>query len=78
MNSQYNHIRMENAMLKNKILLIIGGTGLFGSAVLKRFINLDLQEIRIFFRDESKQVDTCKRIKLSSIKLFSNKDNIKC
>ena len=42
-------------MLDNKILLITGGTGSFGNAVLKRFINSSLKEIRIFSRDELKQ-----------------------
>ena len=42
-------------MLKNKTLLITGGTGSFGNAVLKRFIASDLKEIRIFSRDELKQ-----------------------
>ena len=42
-------------MLNNKILLITGGTGSFGSAVLKRFVNSDLREIRVFSRDEKKQ-----------------------
>ena len=44
-------------MFKNKILLITGGTGSFGNAVLKRFINTDIKEIRIFSRDEKKQDD---------------------
>lgn len=39
-------------MFKNKILLITGGTGSFGNAVLKRFMITDLKEIRIFSRDE--------------------------
>lgn len=42
---------------KNKILLITGGTGSFGNAVLRRFIDTDIQEIRIFSRDEKKQDD---------------------
>ncbi|MCH4896278.1 NAD-dependent epimerase/dehydratase family protein [Marinilabiliaceae bacterium JC040] len=42
-------------MFKDKILLITGGTGSFGNAVLSRFINSDLKEIRIFSRDEKKQ-----------------------
>ena len=42
-------------MFKNKVLMISGGTGSFGNAVLKRFINSDLKEIRIFSRDEKKQ-----------------------
>jgi UDP-glucose 4-epimerase len=42
---------------KDKVLLITGGTGSFGNAVLKKFINSDLSEIRIFSRDEKKQDD---------------------
>ena len=41
-------------MFKNKILLITGGTGSFGNAVLMRFINSDLKEIRIFSQDKKK------------------------
>ena len=44
-------------MFKNKVLLISGGTGSFGNAVLRRFNTLDLAEIRIFSRDEKKQDD---------------------
>ena len=44
-------------MFKNKTLLITGGTGSFGNAVLKRFIDTDIGEIRIFSRDEKKQDD---------------------
>ncbi len=44
-------------MFKNKILLITGGTGSFGQTVLKRFLNTDVDEIRIFSRDEKKQED---------------------
>jgi UDP-N-acetylglucosamine 4,6-dehydratase len=44
-------------MFKNKILLITGGTGSFGNAVLKRFLYTDIKEIRIFSRDEKKQHD---------------------
>ena len=55
-------------MLKNKKLLITGGTGSFGSAVLSRFLNTDhFSEIRIFSRDEKKQDDM--RIQLKSNKL---------
>jgi len=42
-------------MFKDKILLITGGTGSFGNAVLKRFLHTDVKEIRIFSRDEKKQ-----------------------
>lgn len=54
-------------MFKNKILLITGGTGSFGNAVLKRFLNSDIDEIRIFSRDEKKQHDM--RISLQNPKL---------
>ena len=44
-------------MFKDKSLLISGGTGSFGSAVLRRFLDSDIGEIRIFSRDEKKQED---------------------
>ena len=44
-------------IFENKILMITGGTGSFGNAVLERFIDSDLKEIRIFSRDEKKQDD---------------------
>ena len=47
----------DTNVLKDKVLLITGGTGSFGGAVLKRFISSDLAEIRIFSRDEKKQDD---------------------
>ena len=55
-------------MFKNKILLISGGTGSFGGAVLKRFLTTDIKEIRIFSRDELKQDDMRK---------FYNNDKLK-
>jgi len=45
------------SMFKNRVLLITGGTGSFGNAVLQRFLDSDLAEIRIFSRDEKKQED---------------------
>lgn len=54
-------------MFSNKILLITGGTGSFGNAVLKRFLETDIKEIRIFSRDEKKQEDM--RIALNHPKL---------
>ena len=48
-------------MFNNKTLLITGGTGSFGNAVLRRFLESDLKEIRIFSRDEKKQDDMRKR-----------------
>ena len=54
-------------MFKNKILLITGGTGSFGNAVLNRFLKTDIDEIRIFSRDEKKQHDM--RVSLNSNKV---------
>ncbi len=54
-------------MFKNKILLITGGTGSFGNAVLNRFLHTDIGEIRIFSRDEKKQHDM--RVSLNNSKL---------
>ena len=48
---------MQIDMFKNKVLLITGGTGSFGNAVLTYFITSDIKEIRIFSRDEKKQDD---------------------
>lgn len=57
-------------MVKNKILLITGGTGSFGNAVLKKFINTDINEIRIFSRDEKKQDDMRQHYNNPKIKYF--------
>ena len=46
-----------NDVFRNSTLLITGGTGSFGNAVLERFLNTDIKEIRIFSRDEKKQDD---------------------
>ncbi|NDG42370.1 MAG: NAD-dependent epimerase/dehydratase family protein, partial [Betaproteobacteria bacterium] len=54
-------------MFKDKVLVITGGTGSFGNAVLKRFLDSDIAEIRIFSRDEKKQEDM--RIALNSSKV---------
>ena len=48
---------MKSSIFKDKVLMITGGTGSFGNAVLKRFLDTDLKEIRIFSRDEKKQED---------------------
>ncbi len=57
--------------MKNKTLLITGGTGSFGNAVLNRFLNTDeFQEIRIFSRDEKKQDDLRKRINNPKVKFY--------
>jgi len=57
-------------MFKNKILLITGGTGSFGNAVLRRFLNSDLKEIRILSRDEKKQDDMRKRYNNPKMKFY--------
>lgn len=55
-------------MFKGKTLLITGGTGSFGNAVLNRFLHTDIREIRIFSRDEKKQDDMRKQYKNEKIK----------
>ena len=55
---------------KNKALLITGGTGSFGNAVLNRFLDTDIGEIRIFSRDEKKQDDMRKLYRDDRIKFY--------
>jgi UDP-N-acetylglucosamine 4,6-dehydratase len=57
-------------MLSNKVLLITGGTGSFGNAVLHRFLNSDLNEIRILSRDEKKQDDLRKKYNNKKLKFY--------
>ncbi|NCU29260.1 NAD-dependent epimerase/dehydratase family protein [Candidatus Saccharibacteria bacterium] len=57
-------------MFKDKILLITGGTGSFGNAVLKRFLDTDIKEIRIFSRDEKKQDDMRKLYNNDKLKFY--------
>ena len=57
-------------MFNNKTLLITGGTGSFGNAVLRRFLNSDISEIRIFSRDEKKQDDMRKRYDSPKLKFY--------
>ena len=57
-------------MFKDKTLLISGGTGSFGNAVLKRFLNTNIGEIRIFSRDEKKQDDMRKQYNNPKLKFF--------
>jgi UDP-N-acetylglucosamine 4,6-dehydratase len=57
-------------MFKDKTLLITGGTGSFGNAVLRRFLDSDLKEIRIFSRDEKKQDDMRQHYNNSKIKYY--------
>jgi len=57
-------------LFKNKNLLITGGTGSFGNAVLERFLNTEVKEIRIFSRDEKKQDDMRIRFKSDKVKFY--------
>lgn len=57
-------------MFKDKVLLITGGTGSFGNAVLRRFLNTDIKEIRIFSRDEKKQDDMRKAYNNDKLKFY--------
>lgn len=57
-------------MFSGKKLLISGGTGSFGNAVLKRFLDTDIAEIRVFSRDEKKQDDMRKRYASSKLKFY--------
>lgn len=57
-------------MFKDKILLITGGTGSFGNAVLKRFLSTEVKEIRIFSRDEKKQDDMRHELKTNKVKYY--------
>lgn len=57
-------------MFKDKTLLITGGTGSFGNAVLRRFLNSDLREIRVFSRDEKKQDDMRKHFSHPKLKFY--------
>ena len=57
-------------MFKDKTLLITGGTGSFGNAVMSRFLNTEIKEIRIFSRDEKKQDDMRKKYKNDKLKFY--------
>lgn len=57
-------------MFKNKTLLITGGTGSFGNAVLNRFLNTDIKEVRIFSRDEKKQDDMRNKLNNDKLKFY--------
>ena len=57
-------------IFKNKTLLITGGTGSFGNAVAKRFLDTDIKEIRILSRDEKKQDDMRKKYKNNKLKFY--------
>lgn len=57
-------------MFKDKVVLITGGTGSFGNAVLRRFLDTDVREIRVFSRDEKKQDDMRKRYAHPKLKFY--------
>ena len=57
-------------MFDDKVLLITGGTGSFGNAVLRRFLQTGVREIRIFSRDEKKQDDMRKRYASAKLKFY--------
>ncbi len=61
---------MNNSIFKDKVLLITGGTGSFGSAVLRRFLQSDIAEIRIFSRDELKQDDMRRHYNNEKLKFY--------
>lgn len=58
------------SIFKDKVLLITGGTGSFGNAVLRRFLDSDIKEIRIFSRDEKKQDDMRHMLQNPKVKFF--------
>ncbi|NDW08957.1 nucleoside-diphosphate sugar epimerase/dehydratase [Dysgonomonas sp. 520] len=58
------------SLFENKVLLITGGTGSFGNAVLKRFLDTDIKEIRIFSRDEKKQDDMRHSLQSPKVKFY--------
>ncbi len=58
------------SIFKDKVLLITGGTGSFGNMVLKRFLNSDIKEIRIFSRDEKKQDDMRHALQNPKVKFY--------
>lgn len=57
-------------MFKDKVLLVTGGTGSFGNAITKRFLETDIKEIRIFSRDEKKQDDMRKEYNNDKLKFY--------
>ena len=58
------------SVFKDKVLLITGGTGSFGNAVLRRFLDSDIREIRIFSRDEKKQDDMRHALQSPKVKFY--------
>ena len=64
------YIAKDTSILKDKVLLITGGTGSFGHAVVDRFLNTEIKEIRILSRDEKKQDDMRKAYNNSKLKFY--------
>lgn len=60
----------DKSIFKDKVLLITGGTGSFGNRVLRRFLDSDIKEIRIFSRDEKKQDDMRRKYANDKIKFY--------
>ncbi len=60
----------SNTIFKDKVLMVTGGTGSFGNAVTKRFLDSELKEIRIFSRDEKKQDDMRKKYNNEKLKFY--------
>lgn len=61
---------MGDVMFKDKTILITGGTGSFGNAVMKRFLHTDIKEIRVFSRDEKKQDELRKKYHSDKLKFY--------
>jgi UDP-glucose 4-epimerase len=68
--SEKRNRERKDSMFQNKTLLITGGTGSFGNAVMRRFLDSEIKEIRIFSRDEKKQDDMRKRYKNDKLKFY--------
>lgn len=66
----FDSINIQNSMFKNNALLITSGTGSFGNAFLRRFLDSDIKEIRIFSRDEKKQDDMRYRLQDPKVKFY--------
>ena len=64
------YMAKDTSILKDKVLLITGGTGSFGHAVVDRFLNTDIREIRILSRDEKKQDDMRKAYNNEKLKFY--------
>jgi UDP-N-acetylglucosamine 4,6-dehydratase len=65
-----NYLENKSGSIEGKTLLITGGTGSFGGALVKRLIGTDIKEIRVFSRDEKKQEDMRLELKTSRVKFY--------